>query len=130
MFDIANITNFADDNFSLVLNKEIGALVVDLERKLEMITKWLRDSGLVVNESKTELCLFHKNDQPTIQITLQNVVIKSKKEINVLGVIFDTKLNWNTHIASTIVKAKKSLFAVRLLKKFFNLKEMRTLLES
>ena len=63
MFDIANITNFADDNFCLVWNKEIGALIVDLKRKLEMITKWLRDSGLVVNQSKTEICLFHKKDQ-------------------------------------------------------------------
>ena len=25
-----------------------------------MITKWLRGSGLVVNESKTEVCVFHK----------------------------------------------------------------------
>ena len=95
-----------------------------------MITKWLRDSGLIVNENKTELCLFHKNDQPTIQITLQNVIIRSKKEMNVLGVIFDSKLNWNTHIANTISKAKKALFAVRLLKKFLNPGDMRSLLDS
>ena len=44
-----------------------------------MITKWLRDSGLLVNESKTEVCLFHKNDQPKIFITLQDVGIELKK---------------------------------------------------
>ena len=27
-----------------------------------MITKWPKGSGLVVNESKTEVCLFHRND--------------------------------------------------------------------
>ena len=98
--------------------------------KLEMITKWLRDSGLLVNESKTEVCLFHKNDQPKIQITLQNVKIESKKEINVLGVLFDSKLNWNSHVANSICKAKKSLYALRLLRKFFNDQEMRLLLDS
>ena len=30
-------------------------------KEMEMITKGLRDSGLLVNESKTEGCLFHKN---------------------------------------------------------------------
>ena len=67
------------------------------------------------NESKTEVCLFHKNDQPKITITLQNVRIESRKEMNVLGVVFDSKLNWNAHVASAISKSRKSLYALRLL---------------
>ena len=95
-----------------------------------MIIKCLRDSGLLVNESKTEVCLFHKNDQPNFFITVQNVQIESKKEMNVLGVIFDNKLNWGPQVANVICKARKALFAVRLLRKFFNDHEMRLLLES
>ena len=49
-----------------------------MERKLEMITKWLKDSGLKVNKSKTEICLFHRNDTQIITLTLHNAVIKSK----------------------------------------------------
>ncbi len=130
LFDIANITNFADDNFCLVWNKEIGALIVDLERKLEMITKWLRDSGLVVNQSKTEICLFHKQDQLPIQVTVENVVVTSKKSMNVLGVTFDSKLDWSIQIASCINKAKKKLFALKLLKNYFTPQQMRILLDS
>ena len=83
-----------------------------------------------MNESKTEVCLFHKNDQPKIFITIQNVRIESKREMNVLGVIFDSKLNWGPQVANTICKAKKALFALRLLRKFFNDQEMRLLLDS
>ena len=36
--------------------------------------------------------------------------------MNVLGVTFDYKLNWNAHIENAIKKARKSLFAFRLLK--------------
>ena len=50
--------------------------------------------------------------------------------MNVLGVLFDSKLNWNIHIASAISKAKKSLFAIKQLKKYFNSNKMRTLLDS
>jgi hypothetical protein len=37
-----------------VWNKQIAGLIVDLEKELEMIVKWLRDSGLQVNTGKTE----------------------------------------------------------------------------
>ena len=55
-------------------------LVENMGKKLELITKWLRCSGLVVNEKKPELCLFHKNDQDQITIKLENSLIESKNQ--------------------------------------------------
>ena len=74
--------------------------------KLEKITKWLRDSGLKVNESKTEMCLFHRKDCPPINIIFNNQVLTSKSQMNFLGVTFDSKLNWQTHIKNTIANKK------------------------
>ena len=109
---------------------DLVTLIANLEKRLEMITKWLKDSGLIVNESKTEVCLFHSNEQPLFTIRLQNIVITSQKSMNVLGVAFDSKLNWQIHVANTIGKAKKALFAIRLQKKYFNFSQIRTLLDS
>ena len=50
--------------------------------------------------------------------------------MNVLGVTFDSKLNWSIQVANSISKANKALFALRLIKKFFTKNEMRTLLDS
>ena len=62
----------------------LNDLVVSMERSLEMITKWLRDSGLVVNEEKT--CLFFKSDHPTITLTINNKIQKSLfKQINIVS---------------------------------------------
>ena len=130
LFDLDDLVNFADDNFCVEWNKSLPLLVINLEKRLEMITKWLRDSGLVVNESKTEACLFHTQDQPPVEFKLQGVKIKTKKSMNVLGVIFDSKLNWQLHVATAITKAKKALFALRLLKKYFSATEMRLLLDA
>ena len=41
-----------------------------------------------------------------------------------------SKLNWNLQVASCINKAKKKLFALRLLKGFFGPDQMRVLLDS
>ena len=63
-----------------------------MPEKIILITKWLKDSGLKVNENKTELCLFYRKDTPQIEIAINNVMIKSMKSMNVLGVEFDSKL--------------------------------------
>ena len=79
LFDLTKITNFADDNFVLHWNRHMEALIEDMEESLEMITKWLKDSGLKVNKAKTEVCLFHCNDQPLLHLKIANAYITSKK---------------------------------------------------
>ena len=46
-----------------------------MQDKLETMTKWLKDSGLVVNETMTEICLFYKAQHNPVYILLNNVTI-------------------------------------------------------
>ena len=110
-------------------NADLSLLIVNFEKKLEMIVKWLRGSGLIVNESKTEVCLFHRYGHPTVVINIQNAKITSKKEMHVLGVIFNSKLSWAAHVAFAINKSKKAIFAIKALKRYFNVEEMRVMLD-
>ena len=68
LFDLQSLINFADYNLCVIWNRDLALLIDDLQKRLEMIVKWLKDSGLVVNESKMEICLFHNNDQPPITV--------------------------------------------------------------
>ena len=91
---------------------------------------WLKDSGMKVNESKTDLCLFHRGDSTPINIILYGQVIKSNKCINILGVIFDSKLQWADQVAHALKRSMNALNAVRLIKKFFTKKELLNLITS
>jgi hypothetical protein len=130
LFDLHDLTNFADDNFIIRRSSCRTGLCIDIERSLESISVWLKESGLAVNESKTELCLFHGLDQPSMTITLFNSQIKSKGTMNVSGVTFDSKLQWSAQVSNTIIKANCSLCAIKLIKKYFRKAELRTLLTS
>ena len=77
-----------------------------------------------VNDAKTCLCLFYKNDTSPIEIKLNSTTIKSDSSINVLGVIFDQKLQWSKHIAHCISKSSKALTAIKLIRRFFSTKEL------
>ena len=114
----------------LASNTDLINLISEFEIKLAEISKWLTDSGLKINDNKTELCLFHKNDHAPIQINLNGTIITSKTSINVLGVQFDSKLNWNDQVNKTINKAKKTYHAISLIKKYFNHNELNGLLTS
>ena len=48
--------------------------------------------------------------------------------MNVLGVIFDSKLQWSAQVSKTILKANRALHAIKLIKNFFTQYELRTLL--
>ena len=91
---------------------------------MEIVTKWLIGSGMKVNESKTELCLFHHKDTTPIIISINGVDVMSKTHMGVLGVIFDQKLQWGDQITSCLSKANKALTAIKLIRGFFNTKEL------
>ena len=130
LFDLLKLTNFADDNFVIRWNKCIPALISNMEKDLEIMTKWLKDSGLKVNESKTELCLFHRKDCPKITLRLNLKTVNSSTTVNVLGITFDSKLQWSKQVANVVKKSTKALHAIRLIKPFFSFNELRSLITS
>ena len=130
LYDISKISNFADDNFAITQNKNKISCILAMEAKLNEIVKWLKDSGLKVNESKTEICLFHRKDTPQVVISVSGVNVKSKDHINVLGIIFDSKLTWAKHIAIQTNKANSALHAIKLIRRYFNQSELLSLLTS
>jgi hypothetical protein len=130
LFDLLKLTNFADDNFVIRWSNCMTALISNMEKDLEIMTKWLKDSGLKVNESKTELCLFHRKDCPQITIRLNQNTISSSTSMNVLGITFDSKLQWSKQVANVVKKSTKALHAIRLIRPYFSFSELRSLITS
>ena len=130
LFDIENLTCFADDKFALVENKEKSLVQIHIQQKLKKVIDWLTKSGMKVNEAKTDLCLFFKHDTTPIRISLNGQTVISKNKINVLGVIFDSKLQWTDQVALTMKKANSALCAIKMISKFFTFRELISLITS
>ena len=91
-----------------------------MEAKLKNIMDWLTNSGMKVNEAKTDVCLFHRGDTTPISLNINGTTITSNTKINILGVIFDSKLQWSEHISHAIKRATGALNAIRLIRKLFH----------
>ena len=130
LFDLEKMTNYADDNLIIRWNTNLQELIIDMKKSLEAITKWLKDSGLKVNENKTEMCLFHRNPHEPINLTFNGVTLISKQQMNVLGVDFDSRLQWNEHVARIIKKTESALHCIRQIKYFFTPSELLQIVTS
>ncbi len=130
LFDICELSSFADDIYIPRCGGDVVILTNDMEKEIEAITKWLKKSGLKVNDEKTDICLFSKNNHAPLSLKLNNVNIVTKQQINVLGVIFDSKLNWSSHVESCIKKANKALNAIKIIRKFFRTNELINIVTS
>ena len=58
----------------------------------------MKQSGLKINENKTEICLFSRHDEQPIRVRINNELVISSDSINVLGVLFDSRMQWTKHV--------------------------------
>ena len=123
VYDLTNCFTYADDNYSIECGSDLDQTIGKVKKKSELLINWLKQSGMKVNADKTEFCIFHRNDVQQKVIILDGAEIKSNSQIRVLGIIFDSKLNWHHHIISNIQKCKKSLQAIKLISKYFTIDE-------
>ena len=78
---------------------------------------WFSANKLVINLSKTHSMLFsNKRGNPRLNIKLQNIIIKEKDVVTLLGVEVDNKLSWKNHITHICNKISKSIAIIRILR--------------
>ena len=128
--DLETLSTFADDNFTIKINHDLLTLITLIETSLNNTCKWLEDSGLTVNKGKTEVCLFSKRDVAPFNIIIGGSPVTTSKTINVLGLVFDSKLTWGPQVTNALSKSSRALTAIRLISRFFNRKELIQLVTS
>jgi hypothetical protein len=130
IYDLEEITTYADDNYVIKEDSNLEITLNKLKESVTIVARWLKSSGLKVNDSKTEVCVFHRKEKIIIDIVLDGHLIKSTETIKILGMTFDCNLNWDIQINNSVKNANKSLFALRVIKNYFTPNEMKDLLTS
>jgi hypothetical protein len=102
-------------NFIKRWNPNLEGLEEEMSTTLNVFIKWLKGSRLKVNQSKTEMCIFHRNSSQTTRIVIDGKTVKTRDSINGLGVEFDSKLLWSNQVAKAIKKSYKSLDIIRVI---------------
>jgi len=87
------LTSYVDNSYVVLSDPDLENLVRRTENCLSTHNKNLEEIGMRVNESKTEIILFGK-EQPKVVVNVKGVAVESKDCIKALGVLIDKGLTW------------------------------------
>lgn len=126
--DFFDALKFLDPRFSLIqayaddsalnfrfdcMNPEAIKTTFDLiNYTLNCVHEWGLDNNLTFNPSKTKAIIFSKSNKFPHQfphIIMNNSIINLENEVKYLGVHFDNKFTFKTHIDKIVSKAKVSM---------------------
>ena len=110
----------ADYTFIFSVFKDKDEAAANLIQELERVSLWAWQWKMKFNCDKTEDVLFSvkssKIEHPTFNLGLNYVTRKDKHKH--LGLIFYSKLDFNSHIRQAILKARRGIGMIKHLSKY------------
>uniref|UniRef100_A0A8C6SLB0 Reverse transcriptase domain-containing protein n=1 Tax=Neogobius melanostomus TaxID=47308 RepID=A0A8C6SLB0_9GOBI len=102
---------FADDTNLFISNRDLKALIKNLNHDLQNYSEWFRANKLSLNVKKSNFMLFAGNkkcERDQIKIYINNEEINSVSSTCFLGVQIDDKLCWKEQVEKVCKKITKS----------------------
>lgn len=105
------VIGFADDIVIIVRGKYDSVIASRMQTALNHTIQWCMSEGLDINPHKTNIIPFTKRKKINISnIHMKGTLMTLSSEVKYLGVILDSKLNWNSHLNYAIDKATNALW--------------------
>jgi len=98
---------YTDDSVLVCADNHIQTLKYKTEAELRKIEDWARINKISLNYKKTNCLLFRRSKSADVNdffIDTSNGPLMKKNFVKYLGVIFDQKLSWKSHVQHVLAK--------------------------
>jgi hypothetical protein len=94
-----NTYGYADDNVIIIHGKFAHTVREIVQEALNVVAKWAANEGLKISPHKTAIVPFtnRRKIEGLGPLLLHGKELKMREEVKYLGVMLDSKLNWNQH---------------------------------
>ncbi|KAE9525443.1 hypothetical protein AGLY_014243 [Aphis glycines] len=107
---------FADDAYIYIRGTQISAMIGTLQKCLNDLFEWCFKAGFIFSPQKTKCILFsNKRKLTKPKLFLGTSRLPFVENISILGLTFDKKLSWKSHIISLKKNSYKSLNVIKSL---------------
>ncbi|KAF0749002.1 Uncharacterized protein FWK35_00022234 [Aphis craccivora] len=107
---------FADDTHLYIRGTQISEMTRLLQKCLNDLSEWCFKVGFIFSPQKTKCILFsNKRKLTKPKLFLGTTRLTFVDDISILGLNFDTKLTWNSHIMALKKNTYKSLNVIKTL---------------
>jgi hypothetical protein len=84
VFELSNIVAYADDTYVMASSRSKENLVTEIRDALTTILLWFQSSGLKVNEAKTEIVIFYKDNCNPENVLINGTIVRTKATLKFL----------------------------------------------
>ena len=123
-------SNYADDNNLFVIGKNEEDIKSLLLLDFEIVNNWFYEKVMILNPEKSHFMCLGKNLEDNEVLNFNNFIMKSSKELQILGIKIYNNLNFNNHIKSICRKAGQKLRALLRISSNFSMKQNKLLYKS
>ncbi|MEL7307855.1 MAG: reverse transcriptase family protein [Pseudomonadota bacterium] len=119
------VFKYADDT-TLVFPLHKSSRNDHIQREHQHLLNWSMINDLKLNVKKCKAMIIRKPNVQAGLIYIPNDVVETL-QLNLLGVIFNSKCTWSSHIDHVIKKCSRLLFAFRKIRSYFSSHKLRRL---
>ena len=134
------ICNFADDTTLYACDNSIEIVLYKLMKDTYRVTDWFKVNSMVANPAKFQLMILGTDsmrikegiyiDVCNLCMRVNNMSVRNKMEVKLLGVTIDRKLNFVSHIENICSKANKRVKALQRIRRYINLEQAKFLADA
>jgi hypothetical protein len=117
------VVSYADDTYVLVTSESWNEIPDKVSRVISAHACFLRDLGMTVNESKTEIILLGTPGQEITSININSNPCLISKKMKALGITINGTLSWDDHAENMIQKGKGLISIFRHVRKYMTEKQ-------
>ena len=133
--DICKMIAYADDTQLLVTSDSTDELKIKALQAINTAQKWFTSNSMKNNVAKTDLIIFTPRTHPEdfhintdiIDEEGEEIILKAKKHIKILGVTIDEKLNWSKQVNAVKRKSMNATRSVHRVNHFLPLTQRKLL---
>jgi ribonuclease HI len=107
------MSSYIDDIGITVSSKTIQENCIKLQQAAEKLINWGNSHGIQFDMDKTELIHFSSSNQSLEKsVQIMQTIISPKEEVKWLGIWFDRKLSFKTHVEKRIAAASRMFHSI------------------
>ena len=104
-----DFASYADDNTPFFVGNDLDEVIFKLQSASKTLSQWFADNQIKANPDK---CHFICSSNIKTTIMIENRQIRNSTCEKLLGVFFDSKLTFQSHIDNNCKKARHKLNAI------------------
>ena len=123
----SNIANYADDTTPYARGENIRVVISELQSLAFRLFKWFENNHMKANPGKSHILLSNKK---TEKVKINDVVLTSRVEEKLLGIILDSELRFEKHITDICNKASQRINVLSRITSYMSLNKRRLLMKT